>query len=164
MQLTLKSWPWWRCFLLAVRDHPSFLSLPSPSSLSRFLSSSSVRQLRSGATVRAHWHALLLVRLVPRAFSRGGSELSFRSPDPTRVEGRLLLAAGRPGRPVAVEHAAAVAAAHAEMSGACACDTCRGSVATFPGPVAVGVMATVARRCLVPLLAVLSGFRMWYLL
>ena len=41
---------------------------------------------------------MVLVRTVSRAFSRGRSELSFRSPDPTRVEGRLLLAAGRPGR------------------------------------------------------------------
>ena len=128
MQLTLKSWPWWRCFLLAVRDHPSFLSLPSPSIPSRFLSPSSVRQLRSSATVRAHWHALLLVRLVPRAFSRGRSELSFRSPDPTRVEGRLLLAAGRPSRPVAVERAA-VAAAHAGRCGACTRDFARSAVA-----------------------------------
>ena len=99
---------------------------------------------RSPAALRCHApRALtcpLLVRSVPQAFSRGRSELSLRSPDPTRVEGRLLLAAGRPGRPVAVE-CAAVAAARAELSGACARDcTHHGSVATVPGP--VRVMAT----------------------
>ena len=64
----------------------------------------------------------------PSSLSRGRSELSFRSPDPTRVEGRLLLAAGRPSRPVAVD-LATVAAARAGRCGACARDFARAGVA-----------------------------------